>query len=331
MFCYGKHCISSILLCVSITLLQQLEDGGEREHSNSTNSSSSTTTATSNSSSTANTSVNSSNINRSNASSTVENLNSQNDSNSTQPQENGSQEPLVQEETSPPWQHPTSLSNNLPPDTTSTTTTTIPSITTTTTTTLPTITSTIHEEEDLKQGDSVEEPPLVPNGSAVMVEESPASVTSHQIATELVADIVNQAVTVVTNEDTIATPDKAATNGTVDGSTEVLEVLASSSMPEASQDGTVPAAPPADTTIQEDSSPPPPPPDHRSDSVASNPPHTPTSITRVPSQESINIMTEGDAAMTAKLSHTLQKDAFLVFRSLCKLSMKPMPDSPEPK
>ena len=32
-----------------------------------------------------------------------------------------------------------------------------------------------------------------------------------------------------------------------------------------------------------------------------------------------------------KLSHVLQKDAFLVFRSLCKLSMKPLPETPDPK
>ena len=36
--------------------------------------------------------------------------------------------------------------------------------------------------------------------------------------------------------------------------------------------------------------------------------------------------------MTAKFSHILQKDAFLVFRSLCKLSMKPLPEgTPDPK
>lgn len=34
----------------------------------------------------------------------------------------------------------------------------------------------------------------------------------------------------------------------------------------------------------------------------------------------------------AKFSHILQKDAFLVFRSLCKLSMKPLSDGPpDPK
>lgn len=35
---------------------------------------------------------------------------------------------------------------------------------------------------------------------------------------------------------------------------------------------------------------------------------------------------------TARFSHILQKDAFLVFRSLCKLSMKPLADGPpDPK
>lgn len=35
---------------------------------------------------------------------------------------------------------------------------------------------------------------------------------------------------------------------------------------------------------------------------------------------------------TARFSHVLQKDAFLVFRSLCKLSMKPLADGPpDPK
>lgn len=323
----------------------QLEDGGEREHSNSTASGSSTTTATSNNSSTnagstTHSHANNSDSNINSSNSTVENTNSLNKSNSTQslPQENGSQEPQVQEGTSSPWEHPPSLPDGLPADATITTTTD-PSITTPTTTTTPsTITSTIEEEEDLKSVDirvSVEEPPLVPNGSAVIMENDPITLTSHQIATELVADIVNQAVTVVTNEDTITTPvssnDRATTNGSVDGATDVIEALASTSLPETSQDSSVSAPHPADTTNQEDSPPPPPPSDHRSDSVASNAPHTPTSITRVPSQESINIMTEGDAAMTAKLSHTLQKDAFLVFRSLCKLSMKPMPDSPDPK
>lgn len=41
---------------------------------------------------------------------------------------------------------------------------------------------------------------------------------------------------------------------------------------------------------------------------------------------------ENDSAVTAKFTHILQKDAFLVFRALCKLSMKPLPDgTPDPK
>lgn len=42
--------------------------------------------------------------------------------------------------------------------------------------------------------------------------------------------------------------------------------------------------------------------------------------------------TESDNLVTAKFTHVLQKDAFLVFRALCKLSMKPLPDGiPDPK
>lgn len=41
---------------------------------------------------------------------------------------------------------------------------------------------------------------------------------------------------------------------------------------------------------------------------------------------------ESDNMVTAKFNHVLQKDAFLVFRALCKLSMKPLPDgTPDPK
>lgn len=59
--------------------------------------------------------------------------------------------------------------------------------------------------------------------------------------------------------------------------------------------------------------------------------HVPTSpmsadIPRVPSQESVEIHSENDNIVTAKFTHILQKDAFLVFRALCKLSMKPLPD-----
>lgn len=42
--------------------------------------------------------------------------------------------------------------------------------------------------------------------------------------------------------------------------------------------------------------------------------------------------TENDNMVTAKFTHVLQKDAFLVFRALCKLSMKPLPDgTPDPR
>ncbi|XP_023318748.1 brefeldin A-inhibited guanine nucleotide-exchange protein 1 isoform X2 [Trichogramma pretiosum] len=41
---------------------------------------------------------------------------------------------------------------------------------------------------------------------------------------------------------------------------------------------------------------------------------------------------ESDNMVTAKFTHVLQKDAFLVFRALCKLSMKSLPDGPpDPK
>ncbi|CAH0546224.1 unnamed protein product [Brassicogethes aeneus] len=57
-----------------------------------------------------------------------------------------------------------------------------------------------------------------------------------------------------------------------------------------------------------------------------------SSITRIPSQESLETPSEIDSAVTAKFTHILQKDAFLVFRALCKLSMKPLPEgTPDPK
>ena len=41
---------------------------------------------------------------------------------------------------------------------------------------------------------------------------------------------------------------------------------------------------------------------------------------------------EGGEQFQGAFSHILQKDAFLVFRSLCKLSMKPLGDGPpDPK
>ncbi|XP_055548277.1 brefeldin A-inhibited guanine nucleotide-exchange protein 1 [Wyeomyia smithii] len=57
-----------------------------------------------------------------------------------------------------------------------------------------------------------------------------------------------------------------------------------------------------------------------------------TSMARVPSQESMEVTSENDSIVTAKFTHILQKDAFLVFRALCKLSMKPLPEGhPDPK
>ncbi|KAL3284058.1 hypothetical protein HHI36_018226 [Cryptolaemus montrouzieri] len=57
-----------------------------------------------------------------------------------------------------------------------------------------------------------------------------------------------------------------------------------------------------------------------------------SSITRIPSQESVDTHSENDSVVTAKFTHILQKDAFLVFRALCKLSMKPLPEgTPDPK
>ncbi|CAG2167672.1 unnamed protein product, partial [Oppiella nova] len=56
---------------------------------------------------------------------------------------------------------------------------------------------------------------------------------------------------------------------------------------------------------------------------------------RIPSSESIE--TTDSSAISSdtihlSFTHVLQKDAFLVFRSLCKLSMKPLPDGhPDPK
>lgn len=177
----------------------------------------------------------------------------------------------------------------------------------------------------------------VPNGSAIILEPPPplCHLSSHQIAKELVDDIVNQAFTVVSTEDTVlknGCSDIGSVNGNEVNSFEALDTPTQDPLESCSleaDDGNVSASGVPQDTGQEDMSPLST--EQRSDSVASNPPLTPTSITRVPSQESINTMTEGDTAMTAKLSHTLQKDAFLVFRSLCKLSMKPLPDSPDPK
>ncbi|KAF4526632.1 hypothetical protein B566_EDAN015266, partial [Ephemera danica] len=43
-------------------------------------------------------------------------------------------------------------------------------------------------------------------------------------------------------------------------------------------------------------------------------------------------LTRNDGSAPARFTHVTQKDAFLVFRALCKLSMKPLPDGiPDPK
>lgn len=51
-----------------------------------------------------------------------------------------------------------------------------------------------------------------------------------------------------------------------------------------------------------------------------------------PSQDSMEMSSENENIAAAKFTHVLQKDAFLVFRALCKLSMKPLPEGqPDPK
>lgn len=57
------------------------------------------------------------------------------------------------------------------------------------------------------------------------------------------------------------------------------------------------------------------------------------SLDQVPIDEnSDETVAENDNMVRAKFTHVLQKDAFLVFRALCKLSMKPLPDgTPDPK
>ena len=64
------------------------------------------------------------------------------------------------------------------------------------------------------------------------------------------------------------------------------------------------------------------------------------SIPRVPSQESVDTLGGASTAggdlessgTSNSFSHVLQKDAYLVFRSLCRLAMKPLPDGiPDPK
>lgn len=71
--------------------------------------------------------------------------------------------------------------------------------------------------------------------------------------------------------------------------------------------------------------------------IDSPPPDTPSieepNIDQAPTDDNTDeTTTENDNMVTAKFTHVLQKDAFLVFRALCKLSMKPLPDgTPDPK
>uniref|UniRef100_A0A8C5NE94 SEC7 domain-containing protein n=1 Tax=Gouania willdenowi TaxID=441366 RepID=A0A8C5NE94_GOUWI len=63
-------------------------------------------------------------------------------------------------------------------------------------------------------------------------------------------------------------------------------------------------------------------------------PGTPISATFTPSvpEDRLSVSSTDTQPPSAKFSHILQKDAFLVFRSLCKLSMKPLSDGPpDPK
>lgn len=57
-----------------------------------------------------------------------------------------------------------------------------------------------------------------------------------------------------------------------------------------------------------------------------------SSLGRVNSQESIETNQDVDSKSVTQFSHILQKDAFIVFRSMCRLSMKPLSqESPDPK
>lgn len=66
---------------------------------------------------------------------------------------------------------------------------------------------------------------------------------------------------------------------------------------------------------------------------ATSPTEEQHSLDQVPTDDNADeTAAENDNMVTAKFTHVLQKDAFLVFRALCKLSMKPLPDgTPDPK
>lgn len=65
------------------------------------------------------------------------------------------------------------------------------------------------------------------------------------------------------------------------------------------------------------------------DSAAPSPRHPSDMSTRAPSEiaDSVNDDTSGQLMFES----VLQKDAFLLFRALCRLSTKGVPDSPDPK
>lgn len=68
------------------------------------------------------------------------------------------------------------------------------------------------------------------------------------------------------------------------------------------------------------------------DVVSPNDGPPPVAVSVVTCVENGEVNSECDSIMTAKFTHILQKDAFLVFRALCKLSMKPLPEgSPDPR
>lgn len=82
------------------------------------------------------------------------------------------------------------------------------------------------------------------------------------------------------------------------------------------ENGTIKSPPNGDVISPGDGPPP----------VSSNPASSATVV------ENGEVNSECDSVMTAKFTHILQKDAFLVFRALCKLSMKPLPEgSPDPR
>ena len=78
--------------------------------------------------------------------------------------------------------------------------------------------------------------------------------------------------------------------------------------------------------------------EHNVSQSTEEPPRTPgladdqKSITSIGSHEGVGDGSSSQAGGQMVFAHVLQKDAFLVFRSLCKLSMKQLSDAPlDPK